>query len=130
MRRVGSKHREPLLNHRVLFRVVRMPICGHGRDHFVAGCSVVLEVGEPCSSHRHIALDVPPHVVEQASKPPVERAASAISRDGAAASKSRLRTNPIVWRNRRIDRGGLHRCGLGQLGSVEIGFGLPLVRET
>ena len=96
MRGVGRKHREPLLNHRVLFRVVRMPISEHGRDHFVAGYSVVVEVGEPCCLHGHIALDVPPHVVEQASKPPVERAASTISRDGAAASKSHLRTNPIV----------------------------------
>ena len=48
MRGVGRKHRQPLLNRRVLFRVVHVPISDHGRDHFVAGCSVVLEVGEPC----------------------------------------------------------------------------------
>jgi hypothetical protein len=103
MRGVGRKHRQPLQNRRVLFFVVRMPISDHGRDHFVAGCSVVLEVGEPRSQHGHI--DVPPYVAE--------RTVAAIRRDGAAANRSRLRTNPIVWRNRRIGMGGLHRCVLG-----------------
>jgi hypothetical protein len=82
-----------------------MPISDHGRDHFVAGCSVVLEVGEPRSQHGHIDLDVPPYVTE--------RAVPAIIRDGAAASRSCLRTIPIVWHNRRIGMDGFHRCVLG-----------------